>query len=247
MERLGWSGAAVVAAAVAVLVLSAYVVTSWPPDPPASTARLAAGDPTSTPSPTVTDPTRLVVLGDSFSSSVGVGGARAPWPRQVGENLGWEVATVGSAGTGYVSDADGSAQRFSDILPRALDEDGDVIIVAGGVDDLGAHPMQQIVTGAEEVVTTLTEAADPRTRVVVVSPFSNGRPGPLTRELSTELRRIANQQGAAYVDATTWLVGEGLFADPTTPSARGQRRIANRMKRELVRLGIAEPTTEPAG
>jgi lysophospholipase L1-like esterase len=247
MERLGWSGAAVVAAAVVVLILSAYVVTSWPPDPPASTARPAASVPTSTPSPTAIDPMRLVVLGDSYSSSDETGRVRAPWPRQLGESLGWEVVTVGAAGTGYVSDADGSGQRFSATLPSVLGEDGDVIIVAGGVADLGAYPMQQIVTGAAEVVTTLTEESDPQTQVVVVSPFSNGTPGPLTLELDTELQRIANDKGAVYVDATRWLVGEGLFTDPTTPSAKGQRRIANRMVRELERLGIADPTTEPAG
>jgi lysophospholipase L1-like esterase len=242
---VSWAAVVVVAAAVAVTIVSGYLLTSWPPEPPSTAEPLPNADPAPAASSLDGEPL-FVVLGDSFTAT-DEANAQAAWPTLLAERLQWEVETDAVAGTGYASDAEGQSQRFPLRVPALLDEDGDVIIVAGGVDDLGAYPMQQIVTGAEEVVITLAEETDPQTQVVVVSPFSNGTPGPLTNELNAELRRIANEQGVAYVDATQWLVGEGLFTDPSTPSGKGQRRIAKRMERELERLGIAEATAEPAG
>lgn len=241
----------VVVAAVVVAIVSGYLIASWPPEPPESTesSGLVGG-----PSPAASSAdgeTLLVVLGDSYSAT-DEGNQPPTWPTLLAEDLDWEVATEAVAGTGYASNADGEAQPFPQRVSAVLDQDSDVIIVAGGVNDLGAEPTQQIIDGAEDVVSTLADETGEATPVVVVSPFSNGSPGPLTREFNTELQRIAEEEGVAYVDATQWLVGEGLFTDPDTPSVKGQRRIANRMQRELVQLGIAEPatqtdTTEPAG
>jgi hypothetical protein len=76
---------------------------------------------------------------------------------------------------------------------------------------------------------------------VVVSPFSNGEPGPLTEQFSARLQQVAQDHDTAYVDATRWLRnGTGLFgAEVDQPTDLGQGRIAQRMERALTERGIA--------
>jgi hypothetical protein len=236
---VSWPAVLVVMAAVAVTVLSAYLLATWPPDPPAATVQ---GTPAaSSPSPEAAqDETVLVVLGDSFSAESPVS-AGPEWPTLLGESLGWEVQVEAVTGSGYLSA--GNGRPFPARVPAVLQHSPDVIVVAGGVADLGAHPMARIVDAAEETVSRLVQQA-PEAQVVVLSPFSNGEPGPLTEDFSSRLQQVVQGRDAVYVDATGWLVkGTGLFgAQPDQPTDLGQGRIAERMERELTERGIG-----PAG
>jgi lysophospholipase L1-like esterase len=126
-----------------------------------------------------------------------------------------------------------------------------VVMVAGGVEDLGVEPLPDIVAAAQQTIDALLREAPAETQLILVSPFSNGEPGPLTTELNRELQAIAQDAGIPYVDATRWLANsEKLFGDdPFHPADQGQQRIATKMEQALVDLGLAEPadTTASAG
>lgn len=232
----------VVAAAVAVTAVIAFLLAGWPPPPPppprpdtpavrpTAAAETAAG-------PTGSSRPVLVVLGDTFTAP-SPASAGPEWPTLLGASLGWDVVVEAVPGSGYVSAGEG--EPFAARVPDVLERSPDVIIVAGGVADLGVHPMTQVVGAAGEVVGRLAQGA-PGARIVVVSPFSNGEPGPLTEQLSAQLRAIADRQGAGYVDATEWLVpGDAYFDDdPSHPADAGQRRLAQNLRRALVGLGVA--------
>lgn len=229
----------VVATAVAVIAVTGYLLSTWPPDPPPApdAERLRGAEPSPS-SSREEDLRALVVLGDSYSAESTAGDGPG-WPELLDRSTDWEVVTEAVYGSGYVSQGDGA--RFGERVPAVIERDANVILVAGGVDDLGVHPMRRIVDNANDVVTRLAEGA-PEAQVVVVSPFSNDDPGPLTQEFSAELRTIAQSHGLPYVDATDWLVpGEEFFGDdPARPDDRGQQRIAAQMEKALSDLDLAQ-------
>jgi lysophospholipase L1-like esterase len=235
-----WSGGLVIAAAITVVAFSAYLLATWPPDPPGS-ATLTVGDSPSSTSGTASAPDQdeatVVVLGDSFSAQ-SPASAGPEWTQLLGDSLGWEIITEAVEASGYVSRGEG--KRFGGRVPDVLAHSPDVIIVAGGVGDLGTYSTDRIARAAENVVARLVKRA-PAARIVVVSPFSNGEPGRLTEELSSSLEQIAEDHDVVYVDATDWLTRSRVFfdADPDHPNDRGQTAIANRMTQVLTEAGLA--------
>lgn len=257
MTRVSWSAIVLVAAAVVVIAFSGYLLATWPPDPPdaappatspASAEQTRAASPS--PSEAETKPTPepkpkpvVAVLGDSYSvehpASTG-----PEWPRMLGDAFEVEVHTEAVDDGGYVSA--GAGRPFGAHVPDVLGHEADVIIVAGGVDDVGAWPTSQIAIAADDVISRLVEGA-PDAQVVVVSPFSNGPPGPLTNEFDTSLVQITERLRLPYVDATEWLAESGGFFAPDGqhPNDKGQRVLAERMEQELVELGILEAPGSP--
>lgn len=234
-----WSAILVVVAAIVVMSFVGYHLAGWPPgqEPAASPPR--AGNSASTQEGARTGPgSKLAVLGDSFTAESSAS-AGPTWPKILADKLKWNVYTNAATGSGYVS-AVGS-QPFEPRVPAVLRHHPDVIIVAGGVADLGAYPADRIARAADEVVSRLVREA-PEAKVVVVSPFSNGEPGPLTQELSAKLRKVAGDHGVAYVDATRWLeAGPVLFAsDGTHPTEEGQQRLASQMEAALRELNLVQ-------
>ena len=242
MKRdVSWSAVVVVAAAVAVIAFSGYLLASWPPDPPESTLPASSTPSTSTApsaSPSASqapeEKTAVAVIGDSFS--VGdPASSGPPWPQILADDLGWRVQNESVNGSGYVA-----GKPFDIRVQQVVNADPDVIIVAGGERDLG-RPVPEVTAAAEDVISRLAEGA-PDAQIVVLSPFSKGNPGPLTNQFGEDLRAIAQANEAEYVDATQWLVGDGTFVanDGVHPTEAGQQRIAKRLEKALVRLGIAE-------
>jgi lysophospholipase L1-like esterase len=238
---VSWPAILVVVAAVAVIAFSGYLLASWPPEPPAPPPAASQGRANApATSGTVEDEEEkpvLVVLGDSFSAR-SPASAGPEWPQILAERLDWEVVREVVDGSGYVSAGDG--EPFGGRVEALLDHEPDVVIVAGGVGDVGAYPTQRIANAAEDVVTDLVEAQGPQ--VVLVSPFSNGEPGPLTSEFAAELRQIADDQRIPYVNGTSWLAdGENYFgSDSDHPNDRGQGVIADEMERVLETLRITD-------
>lgn len=245
-REVSWSAVIVVAAAVAVIAFSGYLLASWPPDPPAST--LPAGS-TSAPSTATegesapAEDTTLVVLGDSFSAE-SPASTGPEWPQIVADDLGWTLVNESVNNSGYLEP--GAGEPFGKRVQQVLDDSPDVIIVAGGERDL-ARPVADVAVAAADVITRLADGA-PEAQIVVLSPFSNGAPGPLTSQFSSDLKDISKENQVTYVDATRWLTGQTNFFAPdgVHPTDAGQKRIAKRMEQALVRRGIAEqPTSSP--
>lgn len=226
-------------AAIAVIAFTAYQLQHWPPGrPTADTASPGRKGTAAGARPQLPVGTAVAVLGDSFSApSPATTGPQ--WPQILADKLHWRVYTDAVDGSGYVSP--GASQAFGPRVPALLRHDPDLIIVAGGVGDIGAYPSDRIAKAADQVITRLAQGA-PQAQIVVVSPFSNGEPGPLTREFSAKLRSIALDHHVSYVDATRWLAaGPALFApDGTHPTQPAQQTLAQQMEQALRRVGLVE-------
>lgn len=229
-----WRTAGVVVATAVVTAMWGYLFTTWPPEPPASSVQLQPPAPSSAPAVEEVE-TVAVVLGDGFSTPEA--GIRAPaWPDLLADELGWDVTTDAAAGSGYLAAGEGAP--FPDRVADVLDRSPDVVVLAGGISDLG-RPGDEIAQAAEEVVLELDEAL-PDAHVVVLSPFSNGPPGELTTELTVLLEQVASRTGAEYVDVSQLLPRDrGMLADDGLhPSAQGHEQIAGHLAEELGRLPV---------
>jgi lysophospholipase L1-like esterase len=241
-RAVSWPAVLVVAAVVAVTVFSAYLLSAWPPAPPQPV--IAQPSPGAT-SPTESEPAPaeedvailLSVLGDSYTAP-SEASSGPEWPRLLADSLAWEVHTDAVDGSGYMNPGAGGA--FGARLDAVLEPSPDVIVVAGGVADLGGHLVPRIAEEAAALVERLVEQS-PESEIVLVSPFSNGPPGPLTTRLSNRLSKIARDNDVTYVDATGWLASGGdLFApDDVHPTDQGQQQIATQMEAALKQCGLA--------
>jgi lysophospholipase L1-like esterase len=243
--KVSWSAALLIAEAVAVTIFGGYLVATWPPDPPAEPVSMpqarntGAGSGAGSGTASASDETTMVVLGDSISVESAV--SEGPeWPQLLARSLDWEVFPEAVDRSGYVSP--GTGEPFPARVDQVLEHDADVIIVAGGVGDVGPVPNDQIASAAEDVLSRLVEESSSESEVVVLSPFSNGEPGPLTAEFDASLREIAQEHDLPYVDATEWLpAGQGYFGpDIYHPTDEGQRQVAERMEEALAELGLAD-------
>jgi lysophospholipase L1-like esterase len=236
-DDINWLGIALVAMAVAVIAWTAYLLAGWPPEPPSSglaAQQQPAGGPPSAPE-TGTAETVLVVLGDAFSADT-PGNSGPEWPQLVADELGWTVHVEAVPGSGFLTDGQGRA--FSDRVGDVAAHDPAVVLVAGGFSDIGG-PAGQAAEVAEAVVDELSRMV-PEASVVLLSPFSNGTPGPLTRELTDRLRRAARAGDVAFVDVTGVLPrGEDLLGpDGIHPTDAGHRRIAEKVVDDLRSLPV---------
>ncbi len=236
-----------VAAAVAVVAVWGYLLGTWPPDASSRGPATTAGTATRTAAPSPTEHTSesespadrtvdAVVLGDTFTT--GVDGVPGPqWPELLEGELGWQVEVDAVAGSGYL--VAGAGTDFVDRVDAVIDQEPDVVLLAGGVSDLG-RPVEEIQDAAAAVVRRLQSAlAD--ADVVVLSPFSNGPPGELTTALTEALEEVAATGDAAFVDVSEMLpFGQDLIADDGVhPSELGHRELARRIAARLSDLGVA--------
>lgn len=239
---------AVAVAAVAVLAAWGYLLTTWPPttdsDGASASARLDPANPGGRSSETAgTSPSEspadgsvlAVVLGDTFTT--GVDEVPGPeWPEVLADELGWEVEVDAVPGSGYL--VAGAGTDFVDRVEAVIDQEPDVVLLAGGVSDLG-RPVEEIRGAAAEVVQRL-ESALPETEVVVLSPFSNGPPGELTTALTDALEEVAAANEAEFVDVSGMLpLGQGLIAaDGVHPSEQGHEELARQIAERLGSLEL---------
>jgi lysophospholipase L1-like esterase len=235
-DDINWLGIVLVAAAVAVIAWTAYLLAGWPPSPPRSSLAIQqpAGSSTST-SGTATQETVLVVLGDVFSAGTPANSG-PEWPQLVADDLGWTVHVEAAPGIGFVTDGQGPAfpGRVADVAAH----DPAVVLIAGGFSDIGG-PAGQAAEAADAVVDQVSRMA-PDASVVLLSPFSNGAPGPLTRDMADQLRQVARANDVAFVDVTDVLPrGEDLIgSDGIHPTDAGHRRIAEEVTDDLRSLPV---------
>ena len=158
-----------------------------PSDPPASPETLA-------PAPL------LAFLGDSLTVGVGAPVDRG-YAWQTAELLGWPIAVVdGVSGSGFL--APGGGLPMPDRVDAVVAAGPDVVVVAGGTNDVfGAYDPADVQAAASALLTDL-RAGLPDATVVVLGPFPTSleevaAPSP-TRDA---VRAAAEAGGAEFVDA----------------------------------------------
>ena len=232
-----WKTAAKVAAValLAAAVGVAGVVASARSAPAAIGAPLPASElPTGSASQSPSRPL-AVFIGDSLVQ--GAGGEGVTWPALVAEKKGWTQINLGRGGTGYVKTAGKSGcgldvcPAFPDMVPAAVAENPDVVVISGGQND----GRLDVSEASMDLFTGLREAL-PKARIVVISPLwrASEYPDSLTR-MSRVLRRNAAAAGVEWIEVGNPLEGKPqLFtADGVHPTAAGYRVLADTIAKKL--------------
>ncbi len=147
-----------------------------------------------------------VFLGDSYTQGVGAGSPEARWASVVAATEGWREVNLGRGGTGYLATAgaEGCGQpycpNYLQTLPDVLSAAPDVVVVAGGQNDLAAFGSEPAVVVAQiDATFRALRTALPWVTIIAVGPSSPGEAGESTRALDAEVRRGAEAADAVYV------------------------------------------------
>jgi acyl-CoA thioesterase I len=184
----------------------------------------------------VTPDTRpvAVFIGDSYTQP-------GTWPEVVAEAQGWQMVNLGSGSTGYVARSTGkTAQKgcgrdvcrsFVEMADIAIEQQPDVVVVAGGRNDQG-HKIDQ---AAGELFHTL-RAGLPNARIIAVQPMwaAGPYPGFLVRYGSVIQREVEAVDGE-YAEIGSPLAGhpELLKSDGVHPTTEGQKVLGRAVNKAL--------------
>ena len=175
--------------------------------------------------------TPVLVIGDSITAGYGVGEAAA-WPAQLAQLTGWRVVAAGVSGDGTA----GGRKR----LPPLLDaqQPALVIIELGGNDLLRGVALPEVKGNLEAMV------GEVRVRgakvVLIAAPQPSGL-GLLTSYAPAALyREVAQRARVPLVEKAlpSVLSERDLRQDPLHPTVAGHRILAERVKDELVLIGL---------
>jgi lysophospholipase L1-like esterase len=175
-------------------------------------------------------PTRVLVVGDSYTAGSDEGGqGAAGWPAvvaaELGQGVSLEVAAAG--GSGYVATGH-SDQTFTDLVSGAAGG-FDLVVFFGSRND--AAPAEQVQAAATEAVTAARAASPEAGLLVIGPPWVNSSPRPAVQYASVGVEKAATAAGATFVDP----LDEGWFydrpeligADRVHPTDEGHRYMAD--------------------
>jgi lysophospholipase L1-like esterase len=186
----------------------------------------------------------VVVLGDSFVAGTMMNRGQT-WPDIAGLKHGWIVYSDAVADTGYLSPGFSRTPFPARAAALARAYTPDVMIVAGGLNDVAArYPTSRILDAADRTFRTCRSGLPAGAQLVVLSPFAAGaRPSAAVTALSAALRPVAERDGATYVDVTGYLdePGRVVGSDHVHPTDRGQRLLARKIAEALIALHVLRP------
>lgn len=183
-----------------------------------------------------------VFIGDSYTQGVGATTDEQRWSSLLAAQEGWVETNLGRGGTGYVATA-GSAgcglsycPNYVQMIPAALDSDPNIVVVAGGQNDLplyGAQP--EAVLAQIEATFLALRGAFPHATIVAVGLSVPGEAGEGTRALDAAVRKAAESVDAIFV---TLLDPPALTAEMVQPDGvhvddAGHAAIAARVVQSL--------------
>ena len=171
--------------------------------------------------PDATRPLRLAVITDS----------RSTWPTLLSNERGWYLNAEATPGTGYVA---GGAMSFTDKVAGATRTTPELIIVAGGSEDV-VEPAA--VSGdATRLYADLLRVA-PQAKIVIVGPIgTTPNPSPALVEVNNAVRSASEAAGLPFVDALTSLSAPGLADAAGNPTAAGDQLLAEQFGAALPEL-----------
>ncbi|WP_284327847.1 SGNH/GDSL hydrolase family protein [Demequina litorisediminis] len=175
------------------------------------------------------EPPTAVFLGDSATATAPTD---APsWVDSVSQDQGWIEVNAGCEGSGYTQRGVCMA-TYREQLPVLAADEPDVVVVSGGIDDLGATPGE--IRAA--VRATYLEAREtfPEATIYAVTGLAIGTDDAVD-VLDNAVEEAAASVGAIYVD-----LGEGLDDTPGLVSADGDLTAAGH-------AAVAELTTNVIG
>ncbi|WP_159450129.1 SGNH/GDSL hydrolase family protein [Demequina sp. NBRC 110056] len=161
------------------------------------------------------EPPTAIFLGDAdtVGASLPLDQAASRWPTLVSQHFGWREVNAGCDGSGYTSTGEGCGTTYRQRVDRVLSEDPDVIVVSGGIADLGAT-LGEIEAAVHATFLTLHQTF-PDAKIYATGALSVGG-----HHAAADLNRIVREQaekvGAVYMD-----LGDPLQGRPELVSAGG--------------------------
>ncbi|WP_166509569.1 SGNH/GDSL hydrolase family protein [Blastococcus sp. TF02-8] len=253
-ERPPWWAVALMAVCTAFLAVALPIAIERGRVPPEEVAasRTAAGstgssesaDPSAPATPSGAEEQdarlRVAALGDAYTGGSAMdSGAGHRWYELLAAQHPWEVTPYAVGGTGFVTGA-AQGQAFPDRVPEIVAARPDVVVVAGGHDDVAA-PVDQVEAAVRRTLGDL-RAGLPDARIVVGVFWPGRAPGPAFA-VDRALRAASGEVGAAFVDPLNdgWFDGANqslIGRDGTYPTDEGHAALAQRIGDALVAAGV---------
>ncbi|WP_084039199.1 SGNH/GDSL hydrolase family protein [Demequina sp. NBRC 110053] len=161
------------------------------------------------------EPPTAIFLGDADTVGAALPDDQAAsrWPTLVSQHFGWREVNAGCDGSGYVTTGDTCETTYRERVDRVLEEDPDVIVVSGGLADLGGT-LGEIEAAVHATFLTLDQTF-PDAKIYVTGTLSAGA-GYDAEALNAIVQEQAQRVGAVYFD-----LGDPLEGRPELVSAGG--------------------------
>jgi lysophospholipase L1-like esterase len=184
---------------------------------------------------------RVAVIGDSYTSGLN---NTVVWPSLLASHSQLALSNVAFPGAGYVGGT-GESGPLADQADKALASKPDVIVVFGGINDVG-RSSDLITQAAIDLFTSLARRA-PNASLLVFGPIWHEPNLPQSfYALDDAIAAGARSSHARYTSLIRegWLVGDGLIqADQVHPTDAGQMVL----ERELGPLLLAQVRDRDTG
>lgn len=183
---------------------------------------------------------RIVTIGDSIMSGLGLEDDELPWPVLLGEEAGIPVTNLACDGAGFVVEGD-CGEDFAGLVAQAATEDPDLIIIQSSDNDADESE-DDIWTATSDTVAELRATA-PGARLVGLSTLWNSPwEEPETISWSSHaLESAVEAEGGTFV----W-IGQPLREDTELlqwddehPTEAGQQVLLETIRGALTDAGIA--------
>lgn len=211
--------------------------TDLPDDGAATVPPAGSPAPTTDASPGSEQTIAVAFLGDSITSGFGDIDYGNIWPLIVSREYGFQFEQFSVAGTGYVAVND--SNDFASRVPAILEAKPDVVVIAGGTNDV-FYPQEQVETAAADVLDTLREGL-PDAQIVLMSAFfqpaliegslPDGRPiADVVDEQTSMLEQLAEERDIRFIDTRPLFEGRDtsglILPDGVHPNNAGHELIA---------------------
>ncbi|MBG6218887.1 acyl-CoA thioesterase-1 [Arthrobacter sp. CAN_A6] len=198
-----------------------------------------------------------LLIGDSQSGGAAGVPCERTWTQTALRNAGYDVQFLGAGGTGFVaSNGDAGAKNYPSALQQGqwvmpCTAPALIVVEGGGNDATQGASDEQILGGADRLMTSLTKAY-PTSKVLMVGTLARGADDGGARRSAVDglLGSYAYEHNIAYISVGDWLTTyqvTGLMADGVHLAQAGHDRLAVALADHLHSLRLAQPNLTGTG
>jgi lysophospholipase L1-like esterase len=180
----------------------------------------------------------VAFLGDSFTAGALATSPEDFWTSEVCAAFGWDQRNFGEGGTGYFTAGRmPGAQPYMARVAAVVAADPSIVIVSGGLNDIGRSTDAQFVIAVDQTYSALRQAL-PHATIIAVNPFYDANPPPdRLATMASEVAAAAQAVGAVYLNVGDPLLGltADIGADGVHPNDAGHAALAGAFERAYER------------
>ncbi|MCS5735584.1 SGNH/GDSL hydrolase family protein [Herbiconiux daphne] len=184
--------------------------------------------------------TKVVFIGDSYTHGTGASSEANRWTSIVSKAKGWSETNLGRGGTGYVttSGINGCGLEYcptyDEMIPTALESQPDIVVVAGGQNDMGAWTASpsDVTAGISKTYGDI-RGRFPDARIIAVGPSTVGAVSNEVVAFDEAVQSAAASVNAEYISLIdppviepSWVTVDGGHVTDSGHAAIAQRVLA---------------------